>query len=346
MKGEPVGLSRRGVLAGGALAAAALAGASCSKSGGSNKTSSSKTPDKVDYMTGVGTFGREGYVFVAQKMGYFKDVNIEVTVHPGNAGDFNINALETGKAHFAAVDFAKSLTAMATGHDKIRIVDAVYQHTVISILTLDGTGITNPSDLRGKTIGQAPGAIFKRLFPTYAKLAGFDGTNTKWVEFPGNQLPSLLASKKIDAMGEFVMTGPTIEQAAHDGRKAIVLPYDKYFKDLYGTVTLAMLDLTQQKPDLVKRFVSALMKGSEYAINNPTEAGKMIHDAAPTTAADVAAGELSLVKGYCTVGTGAMGQLDEMRVMRGISLMESAGQVAQGALTPDKVVAFNVAPKP
>jgi len=41
-------------------------------------------------------------------------------------------------------------------------------------MTTKDTGITKPSDLRGKTVATASGSVSELLFPAYAKLAGFD----------------------------------------------------------------------------------------------------------------------------------------------------------------------------
>src|SRR5882757_7638640 len=48
-----------------------------------NGAAGGSAPDKVTYITGFGTFGREAYAYVAQDKGYFSDAGVTVTIQPG-----------------------------------------------------------------------------------------------------------------------------------------------------------------------------------------------------------------------------------------------------------------------
>src|SRR5204863_5227909 len=45
--------------------------------------------DRVTYVTGLGSYGREGFVWVAAAKGFFREVNLDLTAVPGAAGDSN-----------------------------------------------------------------------------------------------------------------------------------------------------------------------------------------------------------------------------------------------------------------
>jgi NitT/TauT family transport system substrate-binding protein len=51
-----------------------------------------QTARPVTYLTGFGTFGREGYAWVAGAKGYFRDAGLRVNILPGAAGDANLTA--------------------------------------------------------------------------------------------------------------------------------------------------------------------------------------------------------------------------------------------------------------
>ena len=306
---------------------------------------SNKAPDKVGYVTGFGSFGRESYAWVADKKGFFKDANIEVNIQPGAAGDSNTNLLESGKVQFAVVDFATLLSQIGSGkHTDIQGILAIQQRTVSSVITLEGKGITGPKDLENKKIGVAPGSVLQQMFPGYASLAGFDPKKVTFVNGTPQALPGLLAGGQVDALLQYLVGAPSIEAASH--KQTITLPYSDYMTDPYGSVLITTTKTIKENPDLVRRFVGALAKGLEYAVNNPKEAGDMLHAAVPAQDATAAAGELNLMKQYVvgTDGGKPIGSFDQARVARAIASLQALG-LFPGTLTPDKVIDFDLAPK-
>ncbi|HEX6967365.1 MAG TPA: ABC transporter substrate-binding protein [Micromonosporaceae bacterium] len=324
------------------LAAVTLAAtaAGCGDGGGGDGP---RVVDKVTYLTGFGAFGREGFAWVAREKGYFRAQGLDVDVQPGAAGEKNLQLLASGRAQFALVDYAGVVVRAGHGRfDQFRLVGAVNDRTLISLMTLDGTGITRPADLAGKRIGQAAGAVPKTLFPTYARLAGIDPETVSWVETSPQGLPALLASGRVDAVGQFVVGQPAIAAAA-GGRRVVVFPYGDYLTDLYGNVVVTTAELVERDPDLVRRFVTALMQGLRYAVDHPDEAGQILHAAHPATDADTAAAELALMRAYVPSDRPSLplGAFDRIRVARSVAAMQAAGLIT-GFVQPESFVDFTV----
>ncbi|WP_432837711.1 ABC transporter substrate-binding protein [Dactylosporangium sp. CA-092794] len=337
---DPVRLSRRRFTAGlvGAAGAALLGGVAACDSGDKPAAASKDQPiEKVTYLTGFGTFGRESYAWVAQAKGFFRDAGLEVTIQAGAAGDANHEALTSGKAQFAAVDASGAFTRYARGDDtSFQIVAAIQQQTLLSIITLDGK-LNTPKSLEGRTIGVATGAAPKTIFPAYARLAGIDQSKVNWVNSTPQALNSLLVGGKIDGAGLFVVGVPAVEKAA-GGRKATVLPYSTYLNDLFGTVLVTPKALIEKQPDQVRRFTGALMQGLLYAVDHPEEAGDILHKSEPTQDPAVAAAELKLMRPYVLPTKGAtIGVLEPSRVARTIALLQSAG-LFTAPLTAEQIV--------
>src|SRR5262249_24384093 len=148
-------------------------------------------------------------------------------------------------------------------HTDSRATGAVQQRTVSSVIALEGKGITGPKDLAGKRIGYATGSVLFSMFPGYAQLAGFDNSKIQWIANTPAALPGLLAQGQVDALLQYLEGAPAISAAAH-GAKTITLPYSDYLNDPYGSVLITTTKMLQDKPDLVKRFTNALMKGLTY----------------------------------------------------------------------------------
>src|SRR6266550_3972188 len=240
-------LDRRAVLSAAGLGAVTAITAACS----SAKKKPSGAPDEVTYMTGFGAFGREGFAWVADAKGFFREGNIHCTIVNGAAGDVNLAALASGKVHFTEIDYTGALIRVgARTFQDFRMVASLNTNTLISIMTLAGRGIAGPRDLAGKTIGEATGSVIQRLFPAYAKLAGVDPASVKWAGFAPQNLPGLLAAKTVDAVGLFVAGAPSLAAAAKRPEgDVVILPYSNYMGDLYGNVLVTRAKLAESNPD-------------------------------------------------------------------------------------------------
>jgi len=343
------GISRRTFVTASGLAAAGAVLAACDSKGDDKKQASgAKGVDKVTYLTGFGILGREAYVHAAVGKGFFKEVGIDVTIQPGQAGAYNHTQILAGQAQFASVDGSGVLIRAGKAEkpeDKnIRIISAVHQLTLNSIITFADKGISSPRDLAGKTIGVATGAAPKTLFPAFARLAGIDEKSVKWTETTPAQLPTLLVTNKVDGVATFNVLSLSVEKAAN-GKKTVTFPYSDFLSDLYGAVVITSTDIIKKNPDLVKRFNSALMKGLRYAIDHPDEVGKILNSMDNSQNAQLAGQELAMIKPYVTPSGGAVvGVMDKDRMAKNIALLQGLS-LMPGGLTPDDVMNLSFLPK-
>jgi len=329
---------------GSALLTAGCAGSALLTAGcaGSTEKPAPKGVDKVTHITGFGAPGTEAFTWVAQAKGYFREANIDCTVIPGSAGENNLAALSSGKAHFTEIDYAGALIRGGTGRfDNFRAVAAIHWQTQIAWLTLAGNGINTGAELARRTLAYQPGAVHRTLFPIYAKLAGFDPTTVKWVDGNPQTLATMLANRTVDAIGEYVVSAPAVRQVAkHD---ITVLGYGDYLHDLYGAVLVTSSNLLHTNRDLVRRYANALMRGLQYTVQNPFEAADILKAAVPGTDRDGAAEGIRGMIPYVRPGqNGApVGALDQERVARGIALLQGLGSFTDG-YDPAKVCDFGL----
>jgi NitT/TauT family transport system substrate-binding protein len=333
------------LLAAAVAAATLMTVAACGDGDKPGNASPHNAADKVNYMTGFGLFGREAYAYVALEKGYFRDAGIEVSIKPGISAGENLKLVVSGQVDFTPVDLTTSLIQAGQGASDFTVIAAIHQRTLTGIMSLEGKGITSPKDLEGKTVGDVAGGVNTMLFATYAKLAGVDASKVKFQQMQPQQLPGALAAGSVDAIGQFVVGKPTVEKVAA-GKKAVLLSYSDYLTDLYGNCLTTSKKLARENPDLVKRFRDALLKGLEYAINNPAEAAKILVKYQPGQNEAAAAAELALMAAYSrSSGSGVpVGALEGARVARAIALLQGAGAMKAG-VTPEQVVSFDLVPK-
>jgi NitT/TauT family transport system substrate-binding protein len=319
----------------------ALAAAGCTTT---HQAAAAKPLDKVTYVTAFGSFGRDAYAWVAASKGFFKDQGLQVSIQPGAAGGQNMQKLAAGKAQFVAIDFGTAAYQIASGTDTdLKVISAIHQRTVASIITLTRNHINTPKDLTGKTIGTVNGSILNTMFLGYAKLAGLDPSTIKWQNAEPAQLPTLLAAGRVDAVAQYLMGAPSIEKAAGCTGCSVVLPYAQYLADPYGAVLATTNTLISKDRGLAVRFRTALMQGLDYAVRHPQEAAQILHQTLPTTDIPSATAELETMAPYVTNAT-PVGAVDPSRIVRAIASLQSIGMYPSG-LTPEALVDFGVAPR-
>ncbi|GAB3864612.1 ABC transporter substrate-binding protein [Dactylosporangium cerinum] len=331
-----------------ALLVAVLATALIGTTGGCTSSkaepaAAEKQADKVTYLTAFGAVGRDAFAWVAQEKGYFKEAGLDVTIQLGAATGENLKGLAAGQAQFANLDLIGAWILAGKGDYKdFRTIAAIHQQSLVSIVTLEGSGITSPKDLEGKKVGAATGSVNQLLFPAYAKLAGIDASKVQWVNAQPPQLPALLAGGQVQALSTFLIGSKGIEKAA-GGKKAVILPYSKYLGDLYGNGIITTAKIAKENPDLARRFRDASLKAVKYSIEHPDEAAQILKKAQPAADITAAVGEITLMTPYVSSGA-AIGAMDQERVARAIATLQAGGLIPAG-LTPDAVVDFGLTPK-
>ncbi|TCN43293.1 NitT/TauT family transport system substrate-binding protein [Kribbella orskensis] len=329
------------------VAVMALAGVSACNDSDTGSQNGDESLTKVSYLTSFNTFGREAYAYVAKEKGYFKDAGFDVTINPGSGTVDVLKLVAGGQADYGIGDFTATVITLGKQKLPVTTVGMVHQRSLAAIVALEGGSIKTPQDLPGKRIGDQPGSTNTVMFPLYAKAVGIPPKDTKFVPSPPPGLPALLASGRVDGIGQFVVGVPLVEKADSKKRKAVVLPYGEKLPDLYGNAIITRTDMAKEHPDQVKKFTAALLKGLQDTIDDPAGAAAILKKYVPNTDLQVATEELKLMKPYVKPEgfDGALGEVNPTRVQSIIDSLVDAEQITKGSVTPADVVSTDLAPK-
>jgi NitT/TauT family transport system substrate-binding protein len=278
----------------------------------------------VNYATSFGNFGRDAYVYVAAAKGYFKQAGFDVSIAAGNGSEDNMKLIAAGKIDYAPIDFTAAVVARANDNLPVKIVSLVHQHTLSAEFAVAGGSIKTVKDLAGKKIGDFPGSTTQVMFPLFAQKVGIDPKSVTFVPANPQTEPALLASGKLDAVGQFTVGVPLYEAATK--KHILSFAYAKYFPSLMGIGIAASDSKIANDPAQVKAFVAALNKGLAYAVAHPDEAGQIMHKAQPLTDAKIAAAELRIMKPYVETSQTAqhgIGYIDPKRVTATIAIVDA-----------------------
>jgi NitT/TauT family transport system substrate-binding protein len=267
--------------------------------------------------------GRHAYFFVAIDKGYYKAEGLDVSVVRGQGSAEAVKQVAAGNVTFGFADSASAILARANEHLPVKEVAIVYSKAPYAIYAIKGGGIDKPKDLEGKSIANPAGGAIPQMFPAYAKAAGIDPAKVKWVIASSESLSGLLSLGRVDAIGQFTVGSPRIEKDA-EPKKLVELAYSAVGLDLYSNGLIVSDATAQNQPDLVKRFVSATLKGLADAIKQPQEAATIMKKFHRELDVDLAAAEVKKVGDLAVVPNSALGAIDMKRAQKTIDIVSGA----------------------
>jgi NitT/TauT family transport system substrate-binding protein len=288
---------------------------------------------RVDYATSFGNFGRDAYIYVAIEKGYMRQAGFDVNVTPGTGSVDNIKLVAAGRLDYTPVDIGALVVTRANEGLPAKVVSVVHQNTMSAIFTLAESNITTPKQLEGKTLADSPASTVRILFPLYARKAGIDASKVQWRDAAPPALPALLATKQVDGIGQFSAGIPLAVKAA-GGRSIRTHKYSKVLPGLLGIGIIASDEKIRRSPGEVRRFVRALNRGLRYAIDNPGEAGAILHKYQPLADPVTAAQELRIMKFFVQTkptrqrGWG-IGYIDRRKVASTISVIRNGFRITK-----------------
>lgn len=206
-------------------------------------------------------------VYVAQEKGYFKEKNLDVTINPGGV-DFNpIQLVASGSDLLGMANADQLIVARAKGLPLVGIA-AIFQQNPSVFMAKQSSGISTPHDFVGKRVGVKYGTSPDILYRAMMNKLGINIEKVKEVPVQFD-----LASFFADQVD--VWPGYAINEALVAKEKGfeinIINPFDYGIYD-YADVIFTTDKVIKEKPDLVKKFLEAVLKGWQYAVDNPEEA--------------------------------------------------------------------------
>ncbi len=267
------------------LAAISLSLAACNGNGSETPaatapSSSAGPPQKVTFMAGFKPQANLPFVgaYVAEKKGFFAEQNLDVEIrHVGAPGE-NFVFLASGEVQFTTADAATVLERRA-GDPPLPIVSIalIGQRGQQGFAVLADSGIQSPKDWAGKTAG------YKGTKPTpdYLAILAAEGVDRSSInEVRVGFEPQILTEGQVDIFPVFLSNEP-------DTLRRLGFNLRLFEGADYGAPTLGLTYVTteefiQEKPDVVLRFLKAVLRGIEYAGQNPQEAVDIVLEFAPT----------------------------------------------------------------
>jgi NitT/TauT family transport system substrate-binding protein len=224
--------------------------------------------------------GDHGPFFIAKDKGYFKSAGLEVEIQRGFGSADTVKKVVAGAADIGFADPVPLIQAVADGQQVKAVMGGYMQEPCALYSTAQDANIRSPKEMEGRCIGGPPGDICIILLQAVMERAGANFAKVKVQNMDAPTRIPLLAAGRIDAAGSFSEKEVLFDKAIKAAGKSMVTwPYSTHIEK-YSVMTIVGPKMLA-KPDLLKKFTLALLKGYEDAIRDPEAAAAIIMKAHP-----------------------------------------------------------------
>ena len=232
----------------------------------------------VDFRLNWVIAGNHAPYFLAKQEGFWEDCGLDVSLAAGQGSGDTAQLVANGSQEFGLTD-AVSISAGRVKGLPVKSLGVIYQTNPSAIVSYKDAGITQLTDVQGKTWGAVPGGspylLLKALFEQN------DITDVREVSVPAPGIAQLKAGQ-VDFITFFGNEAANIDPSPDENLN--VIPFKDSGQDIYGLAIASSDDYIDSHPDQVRCFVDGIRKGWQAAVDDPQAALDALYAAAPETA--------------------------------------------------------------
>lgn len=221
-------------------------------------------------------------LYVAKEKGYFKEAGLDVDLKlppEDSSSDLIIN----GKAPFG-IYFQDSMAKKLDKGAGITAVAAIVEHNTSGIISRKDAAINSPKDLAGKRYGTWNDPIELGMIKSLMKKEGASFDQVKLVPNSDSNSITPIENNAFDAAWIYHgWDGILAEQKELKTNFFYMKDFVPEF-DYYSPVIIANNDYLKEHKAEAKKFIQAVKKGYQYAMEHPEEAADILIKQAPALA--------------------------------------------------------------
>jgi NitT/TauT family transport system substrate-binding protein len=205
--------------------------------------------------------------YIAKDEGFYKEENLDVSIQPGGPDFPSIQMIAGGNEHFGVTSADQILVARSKGVPVVAIA-VLYRKSPFVLFTLKSSGIESIEQFVGKRIGVKIGGNEELVYRAMLKRANISKSSLTETPVKFDMTP--LLTGQLDVWpGYLINEALTAKEKGHDIN--IIWPSDSGI-ELYADTLFTTEKMIKEKPELVKSFVAASIKGWQIAVANPEKA--------------------------------------------------------------------------
>ena len=219
----------------------------------------------VAYMPNMGSGST---LITAQKMGYFKDYGLDITMTQFQGGPAEIAAMASGDIQISQIGHGAHALCIE-GQAKVFGIDCLGVSDVVMVNA--EKGITSIEDLKGKTVASTAGTSAELILELALQKAGMSQDDLNIVEMDAQGMVTAMVSGSIDACATWAPSSTTIEKQMGDKVKTVATNYDFLDVATFPGSFITTDKFYTENHDVLVRFGAALLKAQAYRADHIEE---------------------------------------------------------------------------
>ncbi|MBI2880325.1 MAG: ABC transporter substrate-binding protein [Candidatus Tectomicrobia bacterium] len=206
--------------------------------------------------------------FTALEKGYYKEAGLEVEFIEGRGSSLSVQRVAAGNNDFAVCDLGTAALAISRGVP-IKGVAAFNQKSPMGVISRAESKIGGPKDLEGKRLGASPADAGKMIFPALASVNGVNVSRINMISVEPASRQKVLLAGEVDAIIAYFDNN--VPELKAKGANITFFRYSDFKVNVLGGGIIVQEKTIDERPDTVRRFARASMKGFGRALENPEE---------------------------------------------------------------------------
>jgi NitT/TauT family transport system substrate-binding protein len=212
--------------------------------------------------------GSQGPLWLAKERGYYEEEGIDIQLEVGQGSQFAVTEVATGNADFSSAGGANIMIGIGQGQEVVSVASWVGQGS-FGFFVPEDSDIESIADMDGARLVTAPGTPQAILTPAALEANGVDPSTLEYINVDAAALLQTYASGEGDALVTSIPFGAPLVQAQRPSTELLWSQSGLSVPD-YGFV--AHRDTVAERPEIVRSFLRATLKGIEDAMEDPDAA--------------------------------------------------------------------------
>lgn len=245
----------------------------------------SAAQEKVQFVLNWVPAGDHAPYFYAQKMGWYKEAGINLSIENGRGSGFAVQKVGAGQSQFGIADMPTALQGRGKGADVVGVM-VIYANSPYGLYWKKSSGIKTYQDLKGKKLGNPPGDAARLMWPAIAAALKMKPEDVAWVNVAPEGKIAALQAGMIDATTHFYNFHYIYERQFGSDMGFLALK-DVGFNP-YGNSIIVNGAYMKAHPAVVGKFVKIGQKAMAFCIETPAPCLAALSEAASQKSEEVA----------------------------------------------------------
>ncbi len=288
----------------------------CAMAGCGKTTTDNNSDDleKVTFMLDWTPNTNHTGLYVAQEKGYFKEAGLDVEIIECAEAGAEASVAD-GTVNFG-VSFQDYLVPAFSADEESQLpvtaVAAIIQHNTSGIISLKENGIDSPKGMENHTYATWEMPIEQALIKKVVTDDGGDYDKIQLIPTYVEDIKAALSSTIDTVWIYYAWDGIACELEGLDTNFFYLKDYSPEL-DEYSPVIIANNDFLEKNPETAKKFMEALSKGYNFAIENPDEAAEILVNANEGLDLELCKASQNWLAGQYTADADKWGVIDQDR---------------------------------